>query len=353
MGDVTKSMTGKVCMVTGATAGIGAATAQALAQQGATVIVVGRNPEKSAATVERIKHETGNRKVAFLLADLSAQQEIHQLVQQFKSCYHRLDVLVNNAAALFATRQLSVDGIEMTLAVNHLSYFLLTNLLLDTLQASAPARIINVSSHAHALPHLPLAALQGQQRHPGWSFWKNLLLRKLEAHALTWLSKKSASEALPGEGIDFDNLQGQQEYLGWRAYGLSKLANVLFTYELARRLEGTGVTVNALDPGVVATNALASSLRLRGVGWWGRLLFALKAVNSERGAATTVYLATSPDMGGVTGQYFVRKKAVPSSRASYDKVAARRLWQMSAELTGLSVSAQADEYTSGREQRAS
>jgi len=350
MGDVTKSMTGKVCMVTGATAGIGAATAQALAQQGATVIVVGRNPEKGGAAVERIKHRTGNHQVAFLLADLSVQYEIHQLVQQFKSCYHRLDVLVNNAAALFATRQLSVDGIEMTFAVNHLSYFLLTNLLLDTLRASTPARIINVSSHAHAVPPLPLAALQDQQRHPGRSFWKNLLLRKL--NALARLSKKSVPEESPGEGIDFDNLQGQHHYLGWRVYGLSKLANILFTYELARRLEGTGITVNALDPGVVATNALASSLRLRGVGWLGRLLFELKAVNSARGAATTVYLATSPDVEGITGEYFVGKKTVPSSTASYDKVAAQQLWQLSMELTGLSVSAQVDEYTS-REKRAS
>jgi NAD(P)-dependent dehydrogenase (short-subunit alcohol dehydrogenase family) len=277
-------------MVTGATSGIGAVTAQALAQQGATVILVGRNLEKCADTVNRIKQQTGNSAVEFMQADLSAQKEVRQLAEQFKSRYQRLDVLVNNAGAIFLRRQETVDGIEMTFGLNHLNYFLLTNLLLDTIKASASARIINVSSRAH---------------------------RRAQ--------------------INFDDLQSRSRYNGQRAYGQSKLANVLFTYELARQLEGTGVTANALHPGVVATRFAMNNGPVVSL-FMG--LFHLAALSPEQGAQTSIYLATSPDVEGVTGKYFVEKKAVPSAPASYDTAAASRLWQVSAELTGLPVSAQ-------------
>lgn len=278
-------MTGSVCMVTGATSGIGKVTALRLAQQGTTVVVVGRSMEKSEATVRQIEQQTGNSSVEFMLADLSSQQDIRQLADGFKRRYQRLDVLVNNAGAIMFSRQESVDGIEMTLALNHLSYFLLTNLLLEPLKSGAPSRIINVSSSAH--------------------------------------SKAK---------IDFDDLQSLKRYRGFRAYARSKLANLLFTYELAKRLEGTGITVNALHPGLVATNLMANNGR---IGRLLRVLLSLKGISEEEGARTSIFLATSPEVEGNTGQYFVNQKAVQSSQASYDKSAAGRLWQASAELTGL------------------
>jgi NAD(P)-dependent dehydrogenase (short-subunit alcohol dehydrogenase family) len=281
-----ETMKGKICMVTGATSGIGRETALALARTGAEVVVVGRNREKSEFTVSSIKKETSNNAVEYMLADLSSQAEIHQLVESFKSGHDRLDVLVNNAGGFFLFRKESVDGIEMFFALNHLAYFLLTNLLLDTIEASAPARIINVSSGSH-------------------------------------LRAK----------INFDDLQNRRGYWGPRVYGESKLANVLFTYELARRLEGTGVTVNALHPGFVATNMGANN------GWIVRLvrpLMNLKAIDVEQGARTPVYLATSPEIEDVTGKYFYKCREVSSSEASHDEAVARRLWQVSAEMTGLS-----------------
>lgn len=280
-----KPMYGKICMVTGATSSIGAVTAEALAQQGATVIVVGRNPEKTESTVNQIKQQTGNPAVESMLADLSSQREIRQLAQQFKNQYQRLDVLVNNAGAIFMTRQLSADGIEMTFALNHLGYFLLTNLLLDTLRASAPCRIVNVSARLHQ-----------------------------------WVK------------INFDDLQNQKKYIVIQAYPQSKLCNLLFTYELARRLEGTGITVNALHPGTVASNLGVNNSR---IGRMVRRLINIAMVSPEEGAQTIIYVATSPNEEGVTGKYFAKQEAVPSSKDSYDEVAARRLWQISAELTGL------------------
>lgn len=288
MENTDKPMKGKICMVTGATSGIGKVTAQILAQQGATVIVVGRNPEKGATTVSQIKQQTGNPAVEFILADLSFQQEIHQLVEKFKSRYQRLDVLVNNAGALFRKRQENADGIEMTFALNHLGYFLLTNLLLDTLKSSVPARIVNVSSGEH---------------------------KRVKPN--------------------FDDLQGKQKYNSHHAYKQSKFTNVLFTYELARRLAGTGVTVNTMSPGITKTK-----LGLEDGGFpalMKRLLNFLAGKSPEEGAQTIIYLATSPDVEGVTGKYFEKQEAVPSSDDSYDKDAAHRLWQVSAELTGLPV----------------
>lgn len=285
MREAPARMHSKICLVTGATSGLGLVTAQALAQQDATVIVVGRNPERGVATIHRLRQATGNPHVELLLADLSVQAQVRQLAIALQRRFPRLDVLVNNAGAIFMRRSVSADGIEMTLALNHLGYFLLTNLLLNTLKDSAPARIVNVSSEAH----------QRAQ-------------------------------------TDFADLQGQRRCSGWRAYCQSKLANLLFTYELARRLEGTGVTVNAMHPGFVATGFGRNN---RGV--YGILLRVaqLTALSPEQGAETIIYLATSPEVEGVTGKYFVHKRPVTSSSASYDQAAARRLWQRSAELTGL------------------
>ena len=287
MKNTQPSMKNKICMVTGATSGIGEETARALAQMGATVIVVGRDPERGAAALERIRSASGSAAVELMLADLSSQQGIRQLAQQLKNKYQRLHVLINNAGALFTKRQQSVDGIEMTFSLNHLNYFLLTNLLLDTLKASAPARIVNVSALAHQF----------------------------------------------ARRVNFDDLQGQRKYSGWGAYGQSKLCNLLFTYQLARRLDGLGVTANALHPGVVATN-----FGMSGGGLMPLLnrLMSVAMLHPEQGAQTSLYLATSPEVEGVSGKYFVNRKAVRSSKASYDQSATDRLWQVSAAMTGLS-----------------
>jgi NAD(P)-dependent dehydrogenase (short-subunit alcohol dehydrogenase family) len=280
-----QSMAGKTCLVTGATAGIGAVTARVLAERGATVIGVGRNQQKCAALAEQIRAQSKNESVVFLRADLSVQADIRELANQIIERYPRLDVLINNAGAVFFERRLSADGIEMTFALNHLNYFLFTKLLLDKLKASAPARIVNVSSAAHRRAVL-----------------------------------------------DFGDLQNERSFRGFQVYSQSKLANLLFSYELARRLEGTGVTVNALHPGWVATRFGAEA------GWKGRLLNRVSAwfaISQEEGADTAVYLATSPEVEGVTGKYFVERRAVPSSSASTDSAAASRLWQISATMTKL------------------
>jgi NAD(P)-dependent dehydrogenase (short-subunit alcohol dehydrogenase family) len=278
-------MHGKICVVTGATSGIGLVTAQALARQGATLIVVARNPERGAATVSRIQRETGNSAVELMVSDLSIQAQVRRLASEIQQRFARLDVLVNNAGALFSRRQLSADGLEMTFALNHLAYFLLTNLLLGPLQAAGSARIVNVSSEAHR-------------------------------HAR----------------LDFSDLQGQRRYTGWRAYSRSKLANILFTYELTRRLEGTGITANALHPGFVATNFGRNNRSLMAAFF--RIL-QLAALSPEEGAETIIYLASSPEVKGITGEYFVKQKAVRSSQVSYNRDDAARLWQVSAELARL------------------
>ena len=279
-------MQNKICLITGATNGIGQAAAMELAQKGATVVVAGRNEERCQNTVTHIQQETGNFHVDYLLGDLSVQSPIRKMAEEFKSRYERLDVLVNNAGAIFFRRQLSADGIEMNFAVNHLAYFLFTNLLLDTLKASAPARIVNVASNSHY-----------------------------------------------GKHLDFDNLELKRSYWAGKAYGRSKLCNLYFTYELARRLEGTGVTVNAMHPGFVYTNMAANN------GWLVRLFLPLVHRNSltpEQGASTVVYLASSPDVEGVTGKYFVRERERTSDPVSYDESAAKRLWEVSKAMTGLS-----------------
>ncbi len=279
-------MQGKVCFVTGATAGIGAVTARELARMGATVVGVGRNPVKCASVRESIRIETGNAQVEYFSADLSSQAQVRQLAETIKQEYSRLDVLVNYAGAYYFTYQESVDGIELTFALNHLGYFLLTNLLIGLIKASAPARIVNVSSESH----------------------------------------QSAR-------INFANLNGRGFYKSWTAYGQSKLANLLFTYELARWLEGTGVTANALHPGFVASNFAQNNGWL--VAWGTRVAQKLAGRTPQEGARTVIYLATSPDVEGVSGKYFIDEKAVPSSPASYDETSAKRLWVASEQMTGL------------------
>ncbi len=252
---------------------------------GATVVIVGRNAQKTSRVVEEIRAASGNKNVDSLLADLSSQQEVRRLAREFKSKYSRLHVLLNNAGGFFMRRQLSVDGIEMTFALNHLASFLLTDLLLDTIKTSAPARIINVSSDAHA-------------------------------------SGK----------IEFDNLQGERNYRP-RAYDNSKLANILFTMELARRLEGTRVTVNALHPGFVATGFAKNN---------GKVIAALVSIFSPlvarspaKGAETSIYLASSPSVEGITGKYFYDSHVIPAAPQATDMVVARKLWEMSAEMVHL------------------
>ena len=281
----TATMKGKTCLITGATSGIGKAAAVQLAELGATLVLVGRNPAKTEAVIGEVKQRTGNAEVYALIADLSVQQAVRRLAGDFADRYPRLDVLVNNAGAVMLSRQESADGIEMTFAVNHLNYFLLTSMLLDVLRSSSPSRIINVSSSSH---------------HNG--------------------------------PMDFEDLQLRHGYGGYRAYGCSKLANLLFTYELARRLEGTGVTVNGMHPGLVATNLVANNGPL---GRLYNLFLRLAGRSVQSGARTITYLANSPDVEKVSGKYFVNQAPVASSPDSYDEDAALRLWRASEELTGL------------------
>jgi NAD(P)-dependent dehydrogenase (short-subunit alcohol dehydrogenase family) len=277
-------MKGKIVLVTGATAGIGEVTVESLARQGAEVIGVGRSPAKCAAAQERIRRESGNPRVTYLTADLSSQAEVRRLAGEFKDRWVRLDVLVNNAGAFFDSRNESADGIEMTWALNHLGYFLLTNELLDLLRASAPARIVNVSSGAHY-----------------------------------------------GGTINFADVQYRSGFNGWRAYAQSKLANVMHAFELARRLDGVGVTANALHPGFVATQFGHNN---NGVMRWGiGVMQRLFALTPEEGARTQIHLASSPQVEGVTGKYFEKSKEGRCDPSALDQDGARRLWDLSLGMT--------------------
>jgi NAD(P)-dependent dehydrogenase (short-subunit alcohol dehydrogenase family) len=280
----SNQMAGKICLVTGATSGIGKVTATALAAQGAEVILVGRNRQKAEDSVRWIKSETGNEAVDYLLADFSDLQEVRELAISFKEKYSRLDVLVNNAGAFFNSRNKTGYGVEATFLVNHLAPFLLTNLLLETIQNSAPARIINVASDAHKMGK-----------------------------------------------IDFDDLEFKRFYFGMLAYGRSKLANILFTYELDRRLAGCGVTVNSLHPGQIATDIWRTNFSIFGPAL--KWLMGLFALTPEEGADTTIYLASSPDVDHISGKYFVKREPVPSSPTTYDTKLAQSFWQLSERLT--------------------
>ena len=278
-------MTGKTCIVTGGNSGIGKATALGLAKLDATVVIVSRDKDKGEAAVLEIRTLSGNKNVDSMVADLSSQDSVRELAHDLKSRYKRLRVLINNAGILLPRRVETVDGLEATFATNHLGHFLLTNLLVDTLKASEPARIINLTSAAHY-----------------------------------------------GTEMSFDDLQGVKKYSGYHAYGQSKLANVLFTYQLAKLLDGSGVTVNCLHPGVVRT----------GFGKDQRGLMSILVrigspfmMSPEKSARATIYLATSPELEGVSGKYFSKGKLGRSSDQSYDIASAERLWKVSAELTKL------------------
>lgn len=280
-------MDGPVCMITGANSGIGKATASSLARMGMTTVLVCRNLDKGEAAQVEIQAASGNPNIDLLLADLSSQAEVRRLAQEFKSRYSDLHVLVNNAGVALSRRRVTQDGIEIVFAVNYLAPFLLTSLLLDMLKASAPARVVNVAGDYH---------------------------------------RKAT--------IDFDDLMSEKDYNGMRANNQSKLAMVLFTYELARQLDGTGVTVNCLHPGAVATGA---PLKDPDLSQFGRFMYKLVKpffLSPEKGAETSVYLASSPEVEGVTGKYFIRKRAVTSSPESYHREIARRLWKVSVQLTG-------------------
>jgi NAD(P)-dependent dehydrogenase (short-subunit alcohol dehydrogenase family) len=286
---VNSSMQGKTCMVTGANSGIGKATALGLAQMGANVVMVARDRARGEVAQNEVKAKSGNNSVDLLVADLSSQESIRKLVENFKQHYKQLHVLINNAGVFMLTRRETVDGLEVTFAVNYLAPFLLTNLLLDVLKASVPARIVNVSSEAHENGY-----------------------------------------------IKMDDLQTKKNYRAFRAYGQSKLALVMFTYELARRLQGTGVTANCLHPGFVATNIGQSGVVpvARPVA---KFVLSLLGISPEEGAKTSIYLATSTDVEDVTGKYFVKSVISRSAPISYDESLQRQLWDESAKLVKLPV----------------
>jgi len=279
-------LNGKTVLITGATSGIGLEAAVAMAGTGARTVIVGRNPDKTAAVLAQVKQRSGSEAVESLLCDFSSQAAIRALAGKVRERCPRLDVLINNAGTVFARRTLTEDGIEATFAVNHLGYFLLTRLLLDRLVASAPARIVNVASTEH---------YRGT--------------------------------------LDFDDLGFERGYTIMKAYARSKLANVSFTRRLARDLEGTGVTANAVHPGVVATHIWD------GAPAWTQPVFAiikpLFMSSPVEGAARITYLAASPEVAGISGCYFEKNRPRAPSELARDEALGERLWQESARLTGL------------------
>jgi NAD(P)-dependent dehydrogenase (short-subunit alcohol dehydrogenase family) len=279
-------MAGKVVLITGGTGGIGKATAIGLAMIGARVGVTGRDRARAEQAAADIRAASGNQAVDAFAADMTFQAEVRRLAVAILDAYPRLDVLVNNVGGFWAHRHLTADGLERTFALNHLAPFLLTNLLLDRLKASAPARVVTVSSGAQAM---------GQ--------------------------------------IAFDDLHGVRHYLGQRAYNQSKLANIMFTNELARRLEGAGVTANSLHPGVVRTNFGAEDQAWFFAVMSRALLLLLKT--PAQGAQTSIYLASSPNLDGVTGQYFAKGRPKTANKDAYDTNLTARLWRVSADLVGL------------------
>jgi NAD(P)-dependent dehydrogenase (short-subunit alcohol dehydrogenase family) len=271
-------------MVTGASSGIGRVAATHLASRGAHLVLVCRNRDKGEAVRAEMSAQTGNDRIDLMLADLSSQEQIRAFAAEFLARDLPLHLLLNNAGIMNLSRALTPDGLEETFAVNHLAYFLLTQLLLDRIVASAPARIVNVASDAH----------------------------------------QNAT-------LDFDDLNAEKSYRAMARYGSSKLANILFTRELARRLDGTGVTANCLHPGFVATGIATNN------GLLGRVVMQLArlvARTPEKGAETSVYLCTSDNVAGVSGRYFVDCAPVEPAAAAQSDTDAARLWQVSEELTG-------------------
>ncbi|HTC44180.1 MAG TPA: SDR family oxidoreductase [Steroidobacteraceae bacterium] len=278
-------MNDKVCLVTGATDGIGKEAACALAQQGARLLIQGRDPNKGARAIAELKARSGNPAIEFLQCDFASLAEVRGLAASVTERTAKLDILINNAGSIFPKRALSKDGYELTFAVNHLAPFLLTNLLLNMLTRSAPARIVTTSSVAHR-----------------------------------------------GAQLNFADLQAARKYSPMGAYGTSKLANILFTRALAKRLDATQVTANCLHPGLVRTSIA------RDMPAFGRALFNLFAKfarSPAQGAQTLIYLATSPEVQGASGGYYVDCRLMPISPVAQDRNAAERLWQVSEELVGL------------------
>jgi NAD(P)-dependent dehydrogenase (short-subunit alcohol dehydrogenase family) len=286
--DTATSMTGKTVLITGATGGIGRAAAVALSSMGARVGITGRDRARAEDAAATIARESGNSAVDVFVADMSSQTEVRRLASEVLAAYPRLDVLLNNVGGFWAHRHATADGLEHTFALNHLAPFLLTSLLLERLKTSAPARVVTVSSGAQSMG-----------------------------------------------SIDFDDLMGDRKYSGQRAYNQSKLANVMFTYELAKRLEGTGVTATVLHPGITSTG-FGREDQARG---WGPLIAVMRRFmkSPDQGAETSVYLASSLGAEGLTGKYFANRTPKKTHRASYDAAITARLWQVSAELVGLPI----------------
>lgn len=283
MATPTHSIRGKVCLITGANSGIGKATALGLANMGATVVLVCRDKSRGEAAQAEIKAQSGNESVDLRLSDLASQSSIRQLAAEVKARYPHLQVLINNAGVMPSHRTLTADGLEANFAINHLGPFLLTNLLLDILKANAPARIVFVASQVIS-------------------------------------------------ALDFDDLQSAKHFGMNSTYGKSKLCNILVTHELAKRLEGTGVTVNCLHPGVVATNLPHD--------WPAplRMLYPLIGISPAKGAQTSIYLASSPEVEGINGKYFKKQQPVPLPKLAQDEATTQRLWQISEEMTHVEAS---------------
>lgn len=277
-------MQGKLCVITGATSGIGLAAALALAARGAVLALTGRDNGRGEAALARLRAASPGVRAAMHYADLSVTGEVRRLGAELLAAYPRIDVLVNNAGGLFQGRTVTADGLERTFALNHMAYFLLSQALRDRLAASAPARVINVASRAHV-----------------------------------------------GARLDFDDLNCARNYSGWTAYQRSKLANILFTRELARSLAGTGVTANCLHPGFVASRFGDNN---GGLFRWGLSAAKLLAISPKKGAETVVHLASAPELDATTGGYFAQSTPAVPSEAAQDDGAARRLWEISVGIAG-------------------
>ena len=286
----SQTMQGKICLITGATSGMGKETALGLARMGATMVLVARDQNKGRQAQQEMMRQSGNEHIDLLLADLLSQQEIRTLAAEFRAKYQQLHVLINNAGAVFTKRQTTVDGLEATFALDYLAYFLLTNVLLETMKASAPARIINISSAAQAVGK-----------------------------------------------INFDDLQSEKSYGlfgGPTAYGQAKLATVMFTYDLARRLEGTGVTVNAVGPGLVSTSFGANN---GGIFSAFSQFIARFGKSPADAAKTAIRLASAPELQNETGKYYYNEREIRSSKLSHNVAMQRRLWDASEDLTKASL----------------